>query len=474
MFTSCLLACALTLAQPATRAEWQLTPQLATGMELSYSGVFLDETLIPNAQYQRQYRLETNLLVLTSGVKDWQVAVMTALSLQDTRLPNEKKAGPTSVRLDPARIDSHGRAYAANNKLVEIPLHGPATLESGFLAPAPATKVGRNYTWEVAVPGFPPQRWQIVGTEIVTGVTCIKAQGVQQSDDWERGRADKAAWRRRDTLWLHPQLMVAQKVERIIEERAAARDTPTHRYVVRYELDSHISYPGRALEERRDEIAKATKFNDDAQRLIRQPVLNRTLTDSLIQRVSYHLDHPQTQQGTPYRKAILHVKNVLEKAKQGDVPAPPVNEDPTPYSGKGLDVGQRVPDFAVSNLLEEKATPLKMLLGRPVLVFFYNPSTKLGSDVLQFAKSLDDKQPGKIAFLAMAVTPETEIARKQHEDMKLSFPIHDGNGLRLTFGAIETPRFVILDGDGIVRLAETGWGTHSAHQIAAMLERCQK
>ena len=52
-------------------------------------------------------------------------------------------------------------------------------------------------------------RWQVVGTESSGGVACIKLVGVQQSDDWERTRADHVAWRRRDVIWLHPQHKVA-------------------------------------------------------------------------------------------------------------------------------------------------------------------------------------------------------------------------------------------------------------------------
>src|SRR5262249_16365229 len=160
--------------------------------------------------------------------------------------------------------------------------------------------------------------WKIAGTEACGGVTCIKITGLMQSDDWERGRADKGAWRRRDIIWLHPQLFVAQKVERVIELRDAARETPTHPHMLRYKLDSHLVYPTRAFEACKDEVAKATKFNADARTLLQQPVLNRDMTDTLLRRVSFHLEHPTTQQPTPYRKAVQHVKIVLERAKQGD------------------------------------------------------------------------------------------------------------------------------------------------------------
>ena len=90
MVTSvCLIACALTLGQAGDRPEWQLAP----GLELAYAGSYLEESLIPNVQHQRHYRLETTLLVLGAKAKGWDVAVMTALSEQDAR-PGADRAGP--------------------------------------------------------------------------------------------------------------------------------------------------------------------------------------------------------------------------------------------------------------------------------------------------------------------------------------------------------------------------------------------
>src|SRR4029077_13975125 len=112
--------------------------------------------------------------------------------------------------------------------------------------------------------GRPPRAWQIVGAESVGGITCVKVVGTQQSDDWERPRGDQASWRRHDTVWLIPQMGIAQKVERVIECREPARREPSHRSVVRYELESKPTYPGRFLEDRRRETLKAKKFQDEA------------------------------------------------------------------------------------------------------------------------------------------------------------------------------------------------------------------
>jgi peroxiredoxin len=475
MITSiCLLSCALTLAQGTDRADWQLSPLFSPGLELVYRGTYLEESLIPNVEHQRLYRLEGNLLVLDAGVKDWHVAIITALSLQDARQAADKKEGPTSVRVELAKVDLQGRVRSSDKKLLGISLKGPPTLEWGFLVPVPRIKVGRNSSWEVGDEGLPAQRWQIAGAELCGGVTCIKILGVQQSNDWDSTRADQSAWRRRDTVWIHPLVNVAQKVERIIEWRDPARDTPTFRAVVRYELQSRLRYPDLEFDSRCKEVFKVCKFYEELQPLLRQPGLYRPQIDSMIRRVSLHLDHQPATQTAPYRKAVLHIKAVLEKAQKGDVAVPHVPDDPLPQAAKAVGIGERVTDFAVSGLTEEKTARFQNYQGKPILVFFYNPTTPLGKEVLTYVKQLSEKQTGRLEIMAMAVTNDADVAKKQHQEMRLLFPIFDGNGLRLTFGAEQTPRFVVVDSSGLVRLAQTGWGFHTPYEIDEVLQRCLK
>jgi peroxiredoxin len=178
----------------------------------------------------------------------------------------------------------------------------------------------------------------------------------------------------------------------------------------------------------------------------------------MIRRVSLHLDHQPATQTAPYRKAVLHIKAVLEKAQKGDVAVPHVPDDPLPQAAKAVGIGERVTDFAVSGLTEEKTARFQNYQGKPILVFFYNPTTPLGKEVLTYVKQLSEKQTGRLEIMAMAVTNDADVAKKQHQEMRLLFPIFDGNGLRLTFGAEQTPRFVVVDSSGLVRLAQTGWG----------------
>jgi peroxiredoxin len=464
----------LTIAQGPDRADWQLTPRLETGLELVYVGTYAEESLIRNVQYQRQYRIDASLLVLDAGLKDFHGAFMTTLSLKDGKQPFDKKDGPSSVRIELARIDLQGRARSNDKKFLDIPVAGPPSLECGFLVPAPPVKVGRNANWQVGETGQPAQRWQVEGTEACSGLTCIKLTAVRQSEDWNTPRADQSAWRRRDTVWLHPQLFVAQKVERIIERRDPARDAPTFRTVVRYELDSRLKYPGILFNERKNEALKAAKFHEDAQPLLRQPGSQRAQIDSMIQRVAYHLDHQSSSQVTPYRKAVVQVKTLLEKAQRGEPVVPHESDDPPPLPAKALGVGERVTDFAVSSLTEDKTAQFKHYQGKPILVFFYNPATPLGKEVVTYAKRLHEKQSGKFGVMALAVTGDADMARAQHKSMQLPFPLLDGNGLRLMFGADQTPRFVVVDQDGLVRFAETGWGLHTAAEIEEVLQKCPK
>ena len=176
------------------------------------------------------------------------------------------------------------------------------------------------------------------------------------------------------------------------------------------------------------------------------------------------------QAPTPYRKALLSLQARLDSARRGEATPEIGGEEITRTSALAL--GQRVSDFVVADLTGKESARLARLLGKPVLVFFYNPATATGADVLRFTLDLHQRHGGRLGFMAMAVTNDAGLARKQHADMKLPFPILDGQGMRLTFGVDATPRFALLDGEGILRYASTGWGAHTPHEITAEVGRC--
>jgi hypothetical protein len=468
----CTLVCSLTLGQLVERGDWQLSPQLTRGLELVYSGTYLEESLAPNVKHQKPYRLATTLFVLGADKRYADVAIMTVLSEMDPR-PVQPGTPPTaarsSVRFEKATVDRQGRLHTLDNKPLSIAVNGPATLEIGFLAEVPLTPLGKNAAWDVQEEGHPARNWQIAGTEVCAGKTCVKLVANQQSDDWDHPRADQTAWRRQDILWLTPQLNVAQKVDRVIERRDPAHTVPTHRSTVRYTLDSDVRYPGRLFDDRQHEIQTLSRFQAEAAPLFKQPAHHRSQIENILRKVAHHIEH---QPATPYRPAVLHFRQQLEAAKNGEPAVQTVYEEPAAV--RKIGVGEHMPDFAITCLTEKQPLHLKQMLGRPTLMVFYNPATTMGRTVLLYAKELCDKQAGKVQVLAMAVTEDAALARKQHAELQLPFPILDGHALRLTLSVEHTPRFVLLDGDAVVRWEMTGWGDHVPGEIAQELAQCHK
>ena len=85
---------------------------------------------------------------------------------------------------------------------------------------------------------------------------------------------------------------------------------------------------------------------------------------------------------------------------------------------------------------------------------------------MKFAKEFSDKHGQRLGMLALAVTGDAELARKQHADLHLPFPILDGNGMHLTFGVDATPRLIVIDvPTATCAGAITGWGLQTPREI---------
>jgi hypothetical protein len=455
----CLVTCALVVAQPQ-RAEWQLAPQLIRGQELVYTGTFVEEALVPGVQFQRTFKIETTLLVLDATPQKHEVAAYTLLALRGKQ-PQPDAAGPSSVRLEILEVAPQGRVRGP-----VAALDGPPTVEWGALVEVPKVRVGVQDSWLVGEDGRPPRTWRVAGVEVVNGTNCVKLVGTQQSPDWDRPRGDSTAWQRRDSVWISPQLGIAYRVERTVERRDPLRKEPTHRYVLRYDLDSRLTYPGNLLEDRVHEIRQTRKIWEEAVPLLREPAQHRQQLDALLKRIAAHLEG---QPPTPYRKAILHVKQRIEAARRGEtIPEGDAEQAAPPSPAVG--VGQRVPDAVVTDLIGRQSLRLHSLVGRPVLLAFYNPDSPTGAQVLQFAQTLCEKYRPSLTVVGLAVSDDGDLVRKQHAELRLSFPVLDGMGLHQTFCVDATPRLVVLDAEGILRGGFTGWGAHTPREVLGEIQ----
>ncbi len=461
--TLCLLTCSLATAQVPSRSDWLLSPQFVRGLELVYTGSFVEDTLNGGIQRCSSYKLETTLLVLDATAQKHQVAIYTSLSRR-TQLGTPVPGAPWSVRLEVAEVTPQGRVRGPAGLVA--PLEGPPTVEWGALVEVPRARVGVQDSWVVAEVGRPPRTWRVAGLEVVNGASCVKLIGSQQSDDWDRPRGDSTAWQRRDTVWLSPQLGIAYRVERVLERRDPLRKEPTHRAVLRYDLDSRLTYPGKLFDDRADEIRQARKFWDEAVPLLRDPNQYRQPLEALLRRITAHLDN---QPPTPYRKAVQQVQKRIDAARRGQtLPDLPATEEEVPTA---LTMGRHVPDAVVTDLISQQSVRLHTLFGRPLLLIFYNPESPIGVEVLRFGQALSEKYRPGLTVIGMAVSDNPEQVRKQHTEMRLSFPILDGQGLHQTFGVDTTPRLVLLDSDGVLRGGFTGWGAQTPREVLAELQR---
>jgi peroxiredoxin len=346
-----------------------------------------------------------------------------------------------------------------------VPLDGPPTFEWGVLFEVPASRVGPGFSWVVDEAGRPPRTWRVVGTEVVRSTTCVKLVGVQQSPDWDQPRSDAAGWWRHDTVWVAPQSGLVYRVEREMKRREAARTLPTYQSITRYELDVRLTYPGAAFEDRRREIVQTQRFQEEAGPLLAEPARYQSHLDALLRKMAYFVK--ESPAIPPYRQALLQLQHRVEAARRGEVRA---EMTPALAHSAPLAHGQKAPDFAVTDLVTRQSLHLYEYLGQPVLLVFYDPARESGRRVLEFATELRKSQPG-VAVVGLAMTADAELVRRQHAEMRLPFRVADGRGLHVAFGVDGTPRLVLLDGQGVVHYAQTGWGNQSPGEVAEELSR---
>jgi hypothetical protein len=477
----CLMTCVLSMGQPpggppgtkppessrpaGVRGQWLLSPQLVPGQEWSYSGTYKEEFLSPSVSHETTYQLENTLLVTGPD----RVAIQTVLKGKAPRgKTGDPAARPASVRLEIVQVDRLGRIKWSDGTPAHLPLDGPPTLETGVFVEFPAGSIVQDRPWEVPEAGRPPRFWRLVGMEAIHSTTCLKLVGTQKSQNWDAPRADGPAWRRVDTVWVHPQLGLAYRVERVIEHRDPAHMKPSLRTRLTCEFVSRVAYPehGNLFNDRRQEILKTIGYLDEAKPYLRKPAQHRTQIEVLSKRIDLHVKNQAPN--PPYRQALLHVQRRLQAALNGEVPPEP-ERHPALAPAVAATLGKRAPDFLVTDLINRQSTRLYRTIGRPVLIVFYNPATDTGKQVLRFSQALHDQYRPGLTILALAVTEDVELARKQYEDLHLAFHVLDGRGLHQTFGVDATPRLVLLDADGIVRGLYTGWGRQTSGEITEEL-----
>lgn len=467
-----LLASALAIAQaPADPSDWVLQPHLNRGQELVYRGSYTEEVKGQSVQFSRAYRMETRVFVLDNLPPASELAFLTTWKGRGLRPDGKAEPEISSVRMELAKIDSQGRLKTAPNVSLTLELDGPPSLECGAFVPLPPGNLQPEKSWEAPDGTRPGRLWRVIGAENVGGVRCVKLVGLQQSEDWDKPRADRTAWRRSDTVWMTPKAGYATKVERIIERREPARKEVGQRLVLRYELESSLSYPGMLYEDRRREITQAQALGEAVSaQLPRAGQIGPRPFEAILKKIEFHNEqHPPT----PYRDALRRVQRLAEAGKRGEAP-PEVTPTTEPPINSVLGLGKTAPDFLVTDLVNNTSVRLKHWIGRPIVLVFYNPNSSSAEELLHFAQKVLDSNSDQVVVLGMAVSDDTHLLMKQRASLRLTFPILSGTGLRLSYVVDATPKLVVIDAAGVVRGSYTGWGPETAQNVTGELKKCHK
>ena len=136
---------------------------------------------------------------MDNGPKGMEIAFYTVVRKQASANEHGEPEN-CSVRLELAKVDSLGRLTPSNSADFLVPLKTClrcTTLEESgfFVETSPETPLNAGQWWRVGDDRGPDLTWRCLGREVLNGISCLKLEGTQPSDDWNTPRADRSAWR---------------------------------------------------------------------------------------------------------------------------------------------------------------------------------------------------------------------------------------------------------------------------------------
>jgi peroxiredoxin len=475
-----IVASLLVAAQPAGAAETAAL-RLEKGQELVWRGVFHEERLPPAVPMELSYDWEGRLFVVDRDGAAARLALLTTLRLRPN--PGAKASEvPQVAHIELLRVDDRGRLVLLPSlslidpaRRVEPravppqPLDGLPILETAMFVEGPGGAMETGQSWDVGERGRPMRVWSMERTETLHGARCFKLTGVQQSADWEVRRGGRAAWRRLDTVWLSAANGYAARVERLIERRDPETQEVCLRTQFTYEqVGGTPHYPGQLYQDRLDEVTQALVCSALLDQFLRDGRAGAEAFDGLLRRIETHEAGRSSGESIPYREVLHAVRRRAIAARSGNIPPLPAAEEEAAAPLGGLILNQPAPDFLAPLISGAGGARLERLRGKPVVLFYYQPTADSAADVLRFAEAFQGEVKGRVTVLALAVGDEV-VARKQWQTLRLTVPVLAGGEVRQLHGIEATPQVVVLDERGLVRCQLIGWGADTSDQVRRAL-----
>jgi peroxiredoxin len=475
------IVASLLIAAPLSRAAETTALRLDMGQEIVWRGVFHEERLPPAVSMELSYDWEARLFVVDRDGAAARVALLTTLRVRP-HLGEKASDVPPVAHIELLRVDDRGRLMllppvslidparrVEPRPIPPQPLDGLPILETGMFVEGPGGAAEPGQSWDAAERGRPIRVWSMEGSETLHGARCFKVTGVQQSAVWEMRRGGRAAWRRLDTVWLSAANGYAARVERLIERRDPETQEVCLRTELTYEqVGGTPRYPGRLYQDRLDEVTQALVCSALLDQFLRDGRAGSEAFDGLLRRIETHEARRPSGENIPYREVLHAVRRRAVAARSGNIPPLPAAEEESTAAAGGLLLNQSAPDFLAPLISGTGGIRLERLRGKPVVLFYYQPTADSAGDLLRFAEALHSEMKGRTAVLALAVGDE-EVARKQQQALKLTIPVLAGAEARQIHGIEATPQTVVIDERGVVHCQLIGWGADTGEQVRRVL-----
>ena len=467
---------------------------LAKGDELTFVGTVEEAVDRPGNRFRRAQTLEIRVLVLEKSAAWADVAVLTLLRRTDDAVAGAvgaitggppEKAAPPAARLDLVRVHADGTVHlllpvgppplpldakTPARTLPAGPLDSFAPFEFGMFPPRPP-RSAPNEPWAVASadPNRPAETWQAQGTDAVTAERCTLLVMNQQHANWAKPVGGQPAWHRADAAWVALD-GTARKVHRVIKHRDGLATELAAWVEVKYELKVQTPVIGRTFDRYRRDVETAFAAAAEVAPFLPDAVKHGPkLFETRLAKLDAYLK--EADASSPYHEAVLAVRRQLDAARRGETvskaaPAPiGIGLPAAPKLALWPEPGRVAADFTAG------AFRLADSRGKPVVLVFFKPGGETTDLALAVADALHQKHGTRAAVVPLAVWGSAAAGAKDRDRRKLTVPIYDGAQADTAYGVESVPRFVVIDGGGVVRWTFAGVGAETGYSAREQLER---
>jgi peroxiredoxin len=117
--------------------------------------------------------------------------------------------------------------------------------------------------------------------------------------------------------------------------------------------------------------------------------------------------------------------------------------------------GEAAPDFVATELASGTSSRLGGQSGKPVVLVFFRHESPLAVVALEAAAKLNSRA----VVAAMCTSDDPMAALRMTRDNGLSLPVYDGREAAKRYAVSATPRFVVIDENGVIRQLIDGYGS---------------